>query len=56
MGTECSCGLCGEENMCALLRGYSCQHCRSRMECASVNEARTMVDIRGSVEVYIMYM
>jgi hypothetical protein len=56
MGIEYSCDLCGEEDMCAVLRGYSCQHCRSRMEYASVSEAKTMVDIRGSVEVYIMYM
>jgi hypothetical protein len=55
LGDVYSFGLCGEENVCVVLRGYSCQHWRSRMMCASVNDARMKVDMTGSVEVYIMY-
>jgi hypothetical protein len=47
--------LCGEEYMCVLLSGYSCQHCRSNT-CASVNDARTIVEIREIEEVYIIYI
>jgi hypothetical protein len=45
---------CGEENMFVVLRGYSCQHCRSNRMCALANDTREMVDTKGIAEVYIM--
>jgi hypothetical protein len=49
-----SLAFCREENTFVVLRGYSCQHCRFKMICASVNNARVMLDTKRIVEVYIM--